>query len=342
VPSVLLLKLLAIFAVVGIGYVAGRAQWLRERGEGEVDVSRVLANAAFTLFIPALLFRTTARIDFATLPWSTLAAYFAPTFALLLAAYAFERRSATRRRALDASGASSDAAVPAVRAMTVGFGNTVQLGIPIAAALFGEAGLAVHLAIVSLHALLILTVTTALVELDLAHAHARGAGVSASLAATLATTVRNTLIHPVVLPVVAGIVWNLLGLALPGPLDEMLRLLAQAAVPLCLVIIGLSFAQHGLAGLRAVAAPAAALAAAKLLLLPALVLVVAHWGYGLHGMPLAVVVLCAALPIGSNALIFAQRYRTLVAETTVATALSTLAFVATAPLWLLVLGAIQA
>jgi hypothetical protein len=121
----------------------------------------------------------------------------------------------------------------------------------------------------------------------------------------------------------------------------MLRLLAQAAVPLCLVIIGLSFAQHGLAGLRAVAAPAAALAAAKLLLLPALVLVVAHWGYGLHGMPLAVVVLCAALPIGSNALIFAQRYRTLVAETTVATALSTLAFVATAPLWLLVLGAIH-
>ena len=58
-------------------------------------------------------------------------------------------------------------------------------------------------------------------------------------------------------------------------------------------------------------------------------------------MPLAVVVLCAALPIGSNALIFAQRYRTLVAETTVATALSTLAFVATAPLWLLVLGAID-
>ena len=339
-PSVLLLKLLAIFAVVGVGYVAGRARWLRERGEGEIDVARVLANAAFTLFIPALLFRTTARIDFATLPWSTLAAYFAPTLALLLAAYASERRRAARRRALDPCGASNDAAVPAVRAMTVGFGNTVQLGIPIAAALFGEAGLAVHLAIVSLHALLILTVTTALVERDLAHAQARGAGVSASLAATLATTVRNTLIHPVVLPVVAGIVWNLLGLALPGPLDEMLRLLAQAAVPLCLVVIGLSFAQHGLAGLRAVAAPAVALAAAKLLLLPALVLAVAHWGYRLHGMPLAVVVLCAALPIGSNALIFAQRYRTLVAETTVATALSTLAFVASAPLWLLVLGAI--
>ena len=43
-------------------------------------------------------------------------------------------------------------------------------------------------------------------------------------------------------------------------------------------------------------------------------------------------------PVGSNALIFAQRYRTLEAETTAATVLSTLAFVVTAPLWLAVLA----
>jgi predicted permease len=334
--SVLFFKLLAIFAVVGIGYVAGRWHWVVGREERDVDVSRILSNAAFTLFIPALLFRTTARIDFARLPWATLAAYFLPTLALVFVVYAWQRRRARK----PVPGAEA-AAVPAVRAITAGFGNTVQLGIPIAAALFGEAGLAVHLAIVSLHALLILTVATALVELDLAHAQARGAGASASLAATLATTVRNTLIHPVVLPVTAGIAWNLLGLPLPGPLDEMLQLLAQAAVPLCLVIIGLSFAQHGLAGLQAVAVPAVALGAAKLLLLPALVFAVAHWALGLHGMPLSVVVLCAALPIGSNALIFAQRYRSLTAETAVATALSTVAFVATAPLWLLLLGVVN-
>jgi malonate transporter and related proteins len=42
----------------------------------------------------------------------------------------------------------------------------------------------------------------------------------------------------------------------------------------------------------------------------------------------------AALPVGSNALIFAQRYQTREAEVTAATVLSTLAFVLTAPLWL--------
>ena len=49
----------------------------------------------------------------------------------------------------------------------------------------------------------------------------------------------------------------------------------------------------------------------------------------------------AALPIGSNALIFAQRHHTLEAETTAATVFSTLAFVGVAPAWLAVLGWLQ-
>jgi malonate transporter and related proteins len=72
------------------------------------------------------------------------------------------------------------------------------------------------------------------------------------------------------------------------------------------------------------------------------VLVVAHWGFGLAGLPLAVVVMMAALPIGSNALIFSQRYETLEAEATAAIVFSTLGFVATAPLWLLILARLAA
>ena len=43
---------------------------------------------------------------------------------------------------------------------------------------------------------------------------------------------------------------------------------------------------------------------------------------------------------GSNALIFSQRYETLQSEASAAIVFSTLAFVATAPLWLAVLHAI--
>jgi len=60
--------------------------------------------------------------------------------------------------------------------------------------------------------------------------------------------------------------------------------------------------------------------------------------FGLAGAPLGVLVMMAALPVGANALIFAQRYDTLLAETTAAIVLSTFAFALTAPLWLALLA----
>jgi predicted permease len=185
--------------------------------------------------------------------------------------------------------------------------------------------------LVSVHGLILLSLLTALVEMDLARSQAQGAG----LWQTLRSTLRNTIIHPVVLPVLLGLAWNLLGFGLPSLVDEVLQLLGSAVVPLCLVLIGLSLAYYGVQGhLRG----ALGVTLLKLLGLPALVLGVAHWGFGLEGLPLSVLVMLAALPVGSNALIFAQRYKTLQAEATAAIVFSTLAFVLTAPLWLAVLG----
>ena len=325
--SLIFFKLLAIFVIVVIGWVAGKMRWLGPRTQ-ESDPARTLSNAAFFIFVPALLFRTTARIDFRTLPWGTLAAFFVPVVAVMVAVYLWQRR-ANRQSLLPAP-------APGVRAISATFGNTVQVGIPIAAALFGEAGLEIHIAVMSLHALALLSVLTVLVELDLARARHEGGHTRPMLMTTLATTARNTLIHPVVLPIIAGLLWNVLAPPLPVLVDELLLTLAQAVVPLCLVLIGMSLAYYGV---RGAARGALLLAAMKLLMLPALVLAAAHWGFGLAGMPLAVIVMMAALPAGSNALMFAQRYETLEAETTATVVFSTLGFVVTAPLWLALLSA---
>ena len=321
----ILYKLLAIVITVALGWVVGRARWLGKPEEGG-DPARVLGNAAFYIFVPALLFRTTARLDLQALPWRTLTAFFTPTLLSVLLVYGWQRRWNRKRRLPPAA--------PAVRAISSSFGNTLQVGIPMATAMFGEAGLGIHITVVSLHALILLSVLTVLVELDLARDRARGQ-VGATLLQTLATTVRNTVIHPVVLPVLAGLSWNALGLPLPPVMNEVLQLLGSAVVPLCLVLIGMSLAYYGLQGrVRS----AIAISAVKLLGLPALVLLVAHWGFGLGGLPLSVVVMVAALPVGSNALIFAQRYRTLESEATAAIVFSTLGFALTAPLWLALLG----
>jgi malonate transporter len=160
------------------------------------------------------------------------------------------------------------AAVPATRAMAVAFGNSVQLGTPMATALFGEEGLAIHIPLVSLHALILLSVLTALVELDLARpAHGRG-------------------MDP----------------------HSMRRALATVG---------------------------------KLFVLPAAVLLVARFGFGLTRLTLAVLVMMAAVPVGTNALLCAQRYGVLEAEATAAIVASTFAFVATAGLWLTALSLIS-
>ena len=200
--------------------------------------------------------------------------------ALMLLIYAWQRHSNRKRRL--------GVAAPCVRAISGGYGNLVQVGLPLAAALFGEAGLAIHITLVGVHSVLLLTVLTALVELDLARERRRQGNADAHFGHTIALTLRNTLVHPVVL----GVVWR-----------------AGAATVI------------------------------KLLVAPAEVLAVGHWGLSLTGTALSVVVMAAALPVGSNALIFAQRYDTLQGEATAAIVFSTLGFVVTAPLWLAILHA---
>lgn len=282
-------KLLAIFAAVGLGWLAMRQGWLGQ-GAGGGDPARVLSNVTFYLFIPALLFRTMVRLDLAALPWRTLAAYF----------------------------------VAAV------YGNAVQLGIPMISALFGESGLALLIALVSMHGVVLLTLLTVLVESDLARADP-----AASHTGVLRNTLRNAIVHPVVMPVLAGMAWNLTTLGLHPVLDETLAVLGSAVVPVCLVLIGASLATYGVRGNVRGALHVTLL---KLAVLPALVLAVAHWGFGLAGQPLAVLVMMAALPSGSNALIFAQRYETLQGEASTAIVVSTVAFALTASLWLAVLA----
>jgi len=200
-----------------------------------------------------------------------------------------------------------------------------------AAALFGERGLALHIALVSMHGLILLSLLTVLVESDLARAHG-----GRTHWQTLRSTLRNTVIHPVMLPVLLGLAFQLGGLNLHPVLDLTLQGLGSAVVPLCLVLIGVSLAAYGVRGRLLAAVQWSVL---KLLVLPAAVLLAAHFGFGLQGLPLAVLVMMAALPVGSNALIFAQRYGVLQAESSSAIVISTVAFAASSTLWLAVLGA---
>ncbi len=310
--------LLPVFLLILIGVVAARTGLL-----GEAAV-KALSDAAFLIFMPALLFGTIARVELDQLSPGAAFAYYGAGLPLYGAVLAVQLRR----------GAGAQPA--AMQALGSVFSNTVALGIPVVRIAYGETGLALLLTIVAWHALTMLTLTTFVMEAGAAVAGGRGSGAGAwrSIAPRLRHVVRSSLLHPVVLPILIGLAWSAAGAPLPEPIDATLRMLGAAAAPLCLVLLGASLAQFDL---RQGIATAAALALIKSLVHPLLAWFVGAYVLGLGPLPLAIATVTAALPVGANVYLFAQRYATQVGEISAAVMLSTLASGATLPLllWLL-------
>ena len=188
-----------------------------------------------------------------------------------------------------------------------------------------------------LHGLTLLSTLTVIVEMDLARARVRDAR-APSIAAMALTTLRNTIIHPVVLPLIVGWVWNLSGLPIPA-VSRMSSSCSASAW--CRSAWSSSACRWPTTAWRRAWRRPSCSSPSSWLIQPAFVLLVAHWGFGLSGLPLSIVVLMGALPVGANALIFAQRYETHEAESATAIVISTFCYAFTLPAWLFVLSRVS-
>ena len=101
-----------------------------------------------------------------------------------------------------------------------------------------------------------------------------------------------------------GAAVNLLGLSLPGPISQIIALISQSAVPCALFALGGALSFYAIEG---VFSRALAVVAIKNLLLPLLVWWVSRQ-LGLPPVWQAVMVVMAALPVGINTYLFAERY----------------------------------
>lgn len=108
---------------------------------------------------------------------------------------------------------------------------------------------------------------------------------------------RALLLNPLVLACAFGFTLGMTGLALPATLDEVLRILSLASLPLALMATGAGLRWQGMGAERAWLL---ATAAFKLAGQPLLTLLVGL-ALGLDGLALAVVVLFAALPLSPTA-----------------------------------------
>jgi hypothetical protein len=87
--------------------------------------------------------------------------------------------------------------------------------------------------------------------------------------------------------------------------ERPLKLLGDAFGPVALVLVGVTLAH---AAIGAQLKGALVISLLKTVLHPVL-MAAAGWVFGLRGIPLAVMVVAASLPVGANVFLFSQRYR---------------------------------
>lgn len=305
-------SLAPVFLLIAAGFVAGRREWIR------ADAVKDLSNLVFLLLIPALLFRTMSNVHVEQLDLRPLVAYFLAALALLgvsMALRGFNCRSV-------------------VLGLAGVFSNMVMIGITLIGLAYGQQGLVTLLTLVSVHALILLTVGSIVLELAAARAARENGGEAPHVLATAWSAFKGSLIHPIPLPIMCGLLFAQTGWALPGVVDKPLQLLGNAFGPLSLVLVGVSLARTPMAGHWR---PALVVTLSKNLVLPLLVGLSA-WAFGITGLQLAVMVVAAGLPIGANVFLFAQRYNVVQDLTTASMGVSTVVSLFTLSLLMVVMS----
>lgn len=273
-----------IVAVVALGWVLARSGVLGR------DARLVINRLVFFVATPALLFDALAR--------TTLDAVFNAVFlvsavsaVIVAVAYMAVARLWLRRPAADL----------VVGALSAGYVNSANLGIPIALYVLGDLGFVMPLLLFQV--VVLQPVAIAVLERS-ARAEGHGPDGGGALE-SLVQAVRN----PLVIAALAGVLVAAVPWTPPERLLEPVHLVGQISVPGALLVFGMSL--YGVRVLEAGSSPRREIALASVLKLVAHPLLAYALGAGLLGMrghELLTVVVAAALPTAQNVLVVATRY----------------------------------
>lgn len=272
-----------VFGLVLLGYGAVKLGLFGEQAASG------LSRFVFDFAIPAYLFRTFATTDLPeSIPWGLYGSFYLAVlgvygFGMALGVVAFRR---------DFMGAT-------LTGMGCAFGNTVLLGLPIVLRTFGDEGAVPMFLILAVHGLILMTLTTVLLEFG------RNAG--AALSALPGQVARGLVTNPLLMGLALGLAFNLMDWRIPGVIDDVCRLLQGAVAPAALFAMGATLASYGFAGRLT---QSIVVLSAKMLLLPLAVWLLATFVFDLPPVWAMVATLAAAQPTGVNVYLFASRYGT--------------------------------
>jgi predicted permease len=294
------LKTLPFFALIGLGYMAGR------RGFFTPEATAYLTKFVFYFALSAMLFDFAANLSLGdVLDWHFLGVYLWGCFVTYLIATGIGLH-----RGLSV-------AESAVEAQVATIGNVGFLGIPMFVLLLGPESAGPMLMVLAADLIVFSSLIVILIT---------GSREGRVRLSTLANVGKGLLRNPMIVSIVAGLAWSATGRDLWTPVAEFTAILGAAATPGALFAIGASLAGKTAERLSV----AGWLTFCKLVVHPAMVALAALVIFPLEDRFAATVMIsAAALPVAGNVYMLAQHYGVAPARVSAAILVSTTASIVT-------------
>ena len=274
----ILLKTLPFFALIGVGWWAGRVRFFTP------EATAYLTKFVFYFALSAMLFRFAANLSLAGI-WNTQFALAYLAGCVVVYALAFGV-ALMRRVSVEEAAVESQCAV---------IGNTGFLGVPMLVVLLGPQAAGPVLLVLAIDLIVFSSLITLIIT-------ARREGrMSLGLFRVLGV---GLLKNPMIVSMGLGLAWSATAVPVPAPVNEFLALLGAAATPGALFAIGASLATKSAERWEV----AGWLSFCKLILHPAAVAVAALWLFDVPPASAGVMIAAAALPVAGNVYILAQHY----------------------------------
>ncbi|WP_281857559.1 AEC family transporter [Litoreibacter halocynthiae] len=272
------LKTLPFFAIIGVGYWAGRVKFFTPEATG------YLTKFVFYFALSAMLFRFSANLSLVEiLDWTYIAAYFWATALVYLIVTSV---ALLRWRSVEEA---------AIEAQCGVIGNVGFLGVPMLVLLMGENAIGPVMLILAVDLIFFGSLVVILIT------GSRDGRMSLGILKTVGT---GLIKNPMIVSIVLGFAWSASAMPIPVPLNEFLSILGGAATPGALFAIGASLATKSAERMEV----ATWLSFSKLVLHPAAVAVSALWLFAVDPYSASVMIAAAALPVAGNVYMIAQHY----------------------------------
>lgn len=272
------LKTLPFFALIGLGYWAGRVRFF------SAEATAYLTKFVFYFALSAMLFRFAANLSLSEVfDLRFVAAYLwgcGVVYAIAMGV-AFYRGISVEEAAIEAQCAV--------------IGNTGFLGVPMLVVLLGPQAAGPVLMVLAIDLIVFSSLITLIITA------AREGRMSLGIFRVLGL---GLLKNPMIVSMSLGLVWSSTGATVPAPVNEFLALLGAAATPGALFAIGASLATKSAERL----AVAGWLSFCKLVLHPVAVGFAALYLFRVAPGPAGVMIAAASLPVAGNVYILAQHY----------------------------------